>query len=68
MAGRGLHYASPARNGNTIIISDRFRKDSGNRQPPTAHPPSSGRKGKERDEEKVVAAGAGGGRVGTSVT
>ena len=28
LAGRGLHYASPARNGNTIIISDRFSKDS----------------------------------------
>ena len=28
LAGRGLHYASPARNGNTIIISDRFGKHS----------------------------------------
>ncbi|MPC62053.1 hypothetical protein E2C01_056133 [Portunus trituberculatus] len=28
LAGRGLHYASPARNGNTIIISDRFGKYS----------------------------------------
>lgn len=65
-----LHYASPARNGNTIIISDRFGKDSAtrpaHRPPPTAHRPHQGGRG-EGDKE-VAAAGAGGGRVGTSVT